>query len=142
MKEHLKEPKPPRNLPMHEMTAILGGRKQGMTHKEIKEYIDQGRKMRGTFTGQGISTNTISRMLGRTHKVAFKKSTEKAWEIYAKRTVQRTNLERVADQIKDPKERKRFMRFARQQTERQKGRQYDLEVTYEAETDEYYVVSP
>lgn len=140
MKENLKRPAIPRNLPMHEMQYIIGA--VGRTQKEIKAYIDEGRRARGTYRGQGISTNTISRMLGATHKVAFKKSTEKAWEIYHKRVAQRSQLEKVADQIKDRKERAKFMRFARHQTERQKGREYDLEVGYEAETDEFYVTSP
>lgn len=142
MPTKFKSPKQPRNLPMHEMTAILGGRQSGMTHKEIKAYIDQGRKMRGTYTGQGISTNTVSRLLGRTHKVTFKAATEKAWYIYAKKSVQKSHMERVADQIKDPKEQARFMKFARQQLERSKGRQYELEVGYDAETDEYNIESP
>lgn len=135
---------------MHEITAILGGRKQGMTHKAIKEYIDQGRKMSGTFKGQGISTNTIYRLLTRTEiqtkghlkrGESYKRATEEAWYIYAKKKLQVSAIERTAKQIKDPEERKRFMKFARQQTERSKGRQYELEVGYEAETDEYYVVS-
>lgn len=140
MKETLKPPATPRNLPMHEMEYITGA--VGRTQKQIKAHIDEGRKARGTYKGKGISTNTISRMLGATHKVEYAKATEKGWEIYAKRTHQLSALERVADQIEDPKERKRFMRFARQQTERQKGRQYELEVGYEAETDEFYVTSP
>lgn len=142
MVSKLKQPKPPRNLPMFEMQAILGGRKRGKTHKEIKAGIDELRKDRGTFTGQGISTNTISRMLGKTHKVTFKAATEKAWYIYAKKKAQVSHMDRIANQIEDPKERARFMRFARQQSERQKGRQYELEVGYDAESDEYYVNSP
>jgi len=142
MSKTFQRPAIPRNIPMHEMQMIIGGREQGMTQKAIKQVIDQTRQMRGTYTGKGISTNTISRMLGATHKAAFKQATKEAWRIYAKRTSQHSQIERVADQIKDPKERKRFMKFARQQTERQKGRQYNLEVGYEAETDEYYVISP
>ncbi len=138
----LKLPSIPRNIPIHEMQAIIGGRKQGMTGTEIKAYVDQGRKMRGTYQGKGISTNTISRMLGATHKAKFKESTELAWHIYQKRMSQHSALERTAEQIKDPEERKRFMRFARQQTERQKGRQYEMEVGYDAESDEFYVTSP
>lgn len=138
----LKQPSMPRNIPMHEMEMIRGGRAQGMTHASIKEAVDLSRKMRGTFTGQGISTNTVSRLLGATHKVKMVAATEKAWYTYAKRKAQKSALERTASQIKDPKERDRFMKFARQQTERQKGRQYELEVGYNAETDEYYVTSP
>lgn len=137
-----KIPKPPRNIPMHEMETIIGGRKQGLTYTEIKAYIDQGRKMRGTFTGQGISTNTISRMIGPTHKVEYREETEKAWHIYALKMNRLGSLERVARQIKDPEERERFMKFATQQTTRSKGRQYELEVGYDAETDEYVVDSP
>jgi len=140
VKENLKRPAIPRSIPMHEMQYIIGA--TGRTQKQIKEYIDEGRKARGTYKGKGISTNTISRMLGATHKVSFRKSTEKKWRIYAKRVAQHSQIEKVADQIKDPKERKRFMKFARQQTERQHGNQYNLQVGYNAETDEWNVESP
>lgn len=137
-----KFPSTPRNIPMHEMTAIIGGRKQGMTGKEIKSYIDQGRRMRGTYKGKGISTNTISRLLGATHKKKLREDTEKAWYVYEQKKRQHSELERIAEQIKDPKERKKFLKFARQQTERSKGRQYEMEFGYDAESDEYYAESP
>ena len=136
--------KPPRNVPMHEMTAILGGRKQGMTHKAIKTYIDQGRKMRGTYRGQGISTNTISRLLGATHKVKFKRSIETAWYKYDKKTRQLGMFERTREQIVASGDKGSLARFDKMTTEvlqRQKGRQYDLETQYDAETDEYVLES-
>ena len=136
--------KPPRNIPMHEMTAILGGRQQGMTHKAIKSYIDQGRKMRGTYRGQGISTNTISRLLGATHKVKFKRSTETAWYKYDRRTRQLGIFERTREHIVaggDKESLREFDRMTKEVLERQKGDQYRLETQYDAETDEYVLES-
>ena len=134
--------KVPQNIPMHEYTAITGGRDIGMTHKEIKIAIDQGRKMRGTYKGQGISTNTISRLLGKTHSEAYSKKITKAWEIHAKQTAQLAQMDRVRMRIKDPKERARFDKFAKRIIERTEGSQYELEVEYEAEDDSFYVESP
>ena len=131
----------PRYTPMHEMTAIRGGRAQGMTHKEIKVYIDQGRKMRGTYRGKGISTNTISRLLGKTHKEAYTKKIEKAWEIHAKQIYQVSEMEKVRMRIKDPKQRANFDKFAKRIIERTEGKQYELEIGYEMQDDSFYVES-
>lgn len=135
---------PPRNIPMHEMTAIIGGKKQGMTHKEIKGAVDLMRKMRGTFTGQGISTNTISRLLGATHKVVYKRKTEEAWSKYDTRVRQRSMFSKTREQIVesgDKESLKRFDRMTREVLERQSGRQYELRTQYDVETDEYILFS-
>lgn len=137
-----KSPTMPRSIPKFEMDTIIGGRARGMTHKEIKNYIDTGRKMRGTFKGQGISTNTISRLLGATHGEQYRKSVNKAWYVYNRRVTQHASIEKIADQIKDAKEKEKFIKFARTQTERQKGRAYEMEVGYDAESDEFYAYSP
>jgi len=127
---------------MHEMTVIKGGREQGMTHKEIKAHVDQDRRMAGTYSGKGISTNTISRLLGKTHKEAYTKKITKTWEIHAKQTIQKSQMEKVRERIKNPKERARFDKFAKRVIERTKGRQYDMSVEYEAEDDTFYAFSP
>lgn len=134
--------KVPRYTSMHEMTAIRGGRAAGMTHKEIKAHIDQDRKMSGTYRGQGISTNTISRLLGKTHKEAYTGKIQKVWEIHAKQTYQVSEMEKVRMRIKDPKERAKFDKFAKRIIERTEGKQYELEIGYEAEDDTFYVDSP
>ena len=134
--------KVPRHLSMHEMTVIRGGRKSGMTHKEIKSHIYQDRKMAGTYKGKGISTNTISRLLGKTHKETYTKRIEKAWEIHAKQVAQKSQMEKVRMRIKDPKERAKFDKFAKRVIERTQGRQYDMVVEYSAEDDTFYPNSP
>lgn len=120
---------------------IKGGKKQGMTHKDIKTHIDQGRKMAGTYKGKGISTNTISRLLGKTHKEAYSKAISKSWEIHAKQTAQLSQMEKVRMRIKDPKERKNFDKFAKRIIERTEGKQYNLQTEYIAEDDTYSIIS-
>ena len=140
----LKEIKLPRNIPLHEMDMIIGGRKQGMTHAQIKQGIDSARKMIGTYRGQGISTNTISRMLGPTHKESYQKSTELAWQIWRRKDRQKSAFEGTRDRILksgDKESLKRFDKMAERIVNRGRGRQYDLTPTYDAETDEYYVTT-
>ena len=127
---------------MHEMTVIKGGRASGMTHKEIKAHIDQDRRMAGTYRGKGISTNTISRLLGKTHSTEYAKKISHVWTVHAKQTAQLSMMERVRERIKDPKERKRFDKFAKRVIERTQGKQYDMHVEYEAEDDTFYAFSP
>lgn len=140
----LKEIKLPRNIPLHEKEMIIGGRKQGMTHAQIKAGVDASRRMMGTYKGQGISTNTVSRMIGITHKEAYVKSTELAWEIYHKKVRQKSAFESTRDRIVasgDKEALKRFDKMAERIVNRGKGRQYDLTPEYDAETDEYYVTT-
>lgn len=134
----------PRNIPLHEKQMILGGKAQGLTHTKIKAGVDASRKLMGTFKGQGISTNTISRMLGVTHKEKFQKGTELAWEIYHKKIRQKSAFEATRDRILasgDKEALKRFDKMAERIVNRSLGRQYDLTPRYDAETDEYYVTT-
>ena len=134
----------PRNIPLHEMQMITGGKKQGMTHKEIKTLVDNTRKAIGTYRGKGISTNTVSRMLGKTHGEAFIKSTELAWDIHRRKVRQKSAFEATRDKILesgDKESLKRFDKMAERLVNRGKGRQYDLTAEYDAETDEYYVTT-
>ena len=134
----------PRNIPIHEMKMIIGGRKQGMTHKQIKAGVDASRRMMGTYKGKGISTNTVSRMLGATHKESYVKATTLAWDIHRRRQRQRSAFETTRDKILasgDHKSLKRFDKMAERIVNRGKGRQYDLAAEYDAETDEYYVTT-
>ena len=129
--------KTPRHISMHEMTVIKGARKKGATHKEIKAHIDQDRKFAGTYRGKGISTNTISRLLGKTHGKEYEKSISKVWEIHAKQTYQKSEFEELESRIKSLKERESFRKFARRIVERTKGDQYDVRVRYKAEDDTF-----
>jgi hypothetical protein len=134
----------PRNIPIHEMQMIIGGKKRGMTHKEIKSLVDNTRKAIGTYKGKGISTNTVSRMLGKTHSEAFVKSTELAWDVHRRKERQKSAFEGTRDRILasgDHKSLKRFDKMAERIVNRGKGRQYDLTAEYDAETDEYYVTT-
>lgn len=134
----------PRNIPLHEMQMIIGGREQGMTHKEIKAGVDASRRMMKTYQGKGISTNTISRMLGKTHGEAFIKSTELAWDIHRRKERQKSAFEATRDRILasgDKEALKRFDKMAERIVNRGRGRQYDLAAEYNAETDEYYVTT-
>ena len=140
----LKEIKIPRNIPLHEKQMIIGGRNQGMTHLQIKQGVDASRRMMGTYKGKGISTNTISRMLGATHKESYGKATELAWTIYQRKVRQKSAFETTRDRILksgDKEALKRFDKMAERIVNRGKGRQYDLTPEYDAETDEYYVTT-
>lgn len=134
----------PRNIPIHEMEMIIGGRARGMTGTEIKQGVDISRKMRGTYKGKGISTNTISRMLGATHKESYRKATELAWDIHRRKERQKSAFEHTRDKILasgDHQSLERFDKMAERLVNRGKGRQYDLAAEYDAETDEYYVTT-
>ena len=127
---------------MHEMTVIKGARAGGATYKEIKAHIDQDRKFAGTYKGQGISTNTISRLLGKTHSTEYAKKISHAWSVHAKQVAQESQMDRVRERIKDPKERARFDKFSKRVIERTGGKQYDLQTEYRAEDDTFYAFSP
>lgn len=134
----------PRNIPIHEMEMIIGGKKQGMTHTQIKAGVDAARRMMGTYKGKGISTNTISRMVGATHKESYIKATKVAWDIHRRKERQKSAFESTRDKILasgDHKSLKRFDKMAERLVNRGKGRQYDLSPEYDAETDEYYVTT-
>jgi hypothetical protein len=140
----LKQIKIPRNIPLHEMQMIIGGKKQGMTHAQIKAGVDASRRMMGTYKGQGISTNTVSRMLGATHKESYIKATELAWDIHRRKERQKSAFEGTRDRILksgDKESLKRFDKMAERIVNRGRGRQYDLTPEYDAETDEYYVTT-
>lgn len=131
----------PQNIPLHELNAIINGKKEGMTQKEIKQGIDSYRKMSGTYKGKGISTNTISRVLGKKHSEQAKTSTKKAWERYTKQHRQKRVFEEFRERIKSEKEQKKFDKFAKRIIERGNDGQLNLDV-YIAEDDTFYVESP
>lgn len=74
----------PTNLSMFEFREInrlynLKG-SQKVTQREIKNRIDYDRMRTGTYTGQGISTNTISRLSPKSkHRTAFKNKIVSVW---------------------------------------------------------------
>jgi hypothetical protein len=126
------------------MKMITGGRSQGMTHAQIKAGVDASRRMMGTYKGKGISTNTISRMLGATHKEQYIKATELAWDIHRRKERQKSAFEATRDRILasgDKEALKRFDKMAERIVNKGRGRQYDLTPEYDAETDEYYVTT-
>lgn len=137
----IKFPKAPKNIPIHEMEMMIGGRESGMTNTEIKTAIDQTRKMRGTYKGQGISTNTVNKMLAPSRRDSFRKDTIHAWNKYEGRKRQHNVWQETRKKITDKDSLKRFDKMMKNIVERSRGEQYRLRPKYEAETDEYVVES-
>lgn len=134
-------PKPPTTLPIHEMNMIVGGKAQGMTYKEIKAGVDASRKMSGTYKGKGISTNTVSRLLGPTHGLKYRKDVTHTWNKYEGRKRQHNVWQETRKKITDKDSLKRFDKMMKRIVEGSRGEQYRLRPKYEAETDEYVVES-
>ena len=74
--------KQPNVTPLREMQFILYARKGGQTYTQIKAGIDKVRKIEGTYKGQGISTNTISRIVGKKYSKDYQKQIKRTWKLY------------------------------------------------------------
>lgn len=123
----------PSQIPVSEMKMIIGGRKAGMTGTKIKSIVDDARRMAGTFKGQGISTNTISRILSpskdKDKGKTFQKTITKAWSKYEA-------YKEIRDKVKDKKKYTQFDKAYTKFMKKPIGNQGVLEPVYLAQTDE------